>query len=221
MSENNLHRSLKFHYSGSNGVTEALVGDYVCDAKTGSGEIIEVQTGSFGPLREKAKQLAQTAKVRIIHPIVNQKSIELYDTKGKLLRRRKSPKKGKTWDLFNSLIYAPELPLIKNLCIELAVVDIIEKRIDDGRGPWRRKGISISDRLLGAWHDSVVLKSPKDYLKFIPFNKTESFTVRNLEEKADITMELARKAIYVLKKIGLIKQTGKQGNAIVYKRNLQ
>ena len=216
--ESSLHRSLKFRYSGESGDTETLAGSYVCDGRTGEGELIEVQTGSFGPLKEKVKKLTKTGKVRIIHPIIAQKHIELYDTEGRLIHRRKSPRKGNTCDLFNALIYAPLLPLLKNLTIELAVIDIVEKRVDDGKGSWRRKGVSISDRFLGAWRHSVVLKSLKDYLQFIPFKKTELFTVRDLGEKAGINASLARKALYTLTKMGLVEQAGKQGRAHLYKR---
>ena len=215
--ESSLHRSLKYQYSGTDGITEAQFGSYVCDACTEEGEYIEIQTGSFGPLREKAEELTKKNKLRIIHPIIKTKTISLYSDKNKLLHNRKSPVKGKTWDLFDVLIYAPLLPLLKNLSIELAVVDVIEKRKDDGSGSWRRKGISITDRLLETRHDSVILKKPADYKVFIPYKKNEEFTARELAEKTGIKPDLARKTIYVLVKIGLIKQIGKKGRAFLYK----
>ena len=217
--ESSLHRSLKFQYSGLDGDTETLTGNYVCDACTAKGELIEVQTGSLGPLREKVKTLCLDHKVRIIHPIIAQKQIELCDADGKFLRRRKSPKKGSPWDLFNALIYAPELPLLKNLTIELVVVDVVEKRIDDGSGSWRRKGVRISDRSIGARHHSVVLKKPKDYFQFIPFEKNERFTVRDLGEKAGIETGLARKTLYALTKMGLVERLGKLARYYVYMRS--
>ena len=217
--ESSLHRVLKYQYSGSGGATETSIGDYICDAQTSEGEIIEVQTGSLGPLKQKAKDLARTGKVRIIHPIIFQKHIELYDAKGKkLLRKRKSPKKGSAWDLFNALIYAPELPLLKNLTIELVIADIVEKRVDDGSGSWRRRGVRIADHTLAALHQSIVLKKPKDYLQFIPFIKKEDFTVKDLSEKAKIDIHLARKTLYVLSKIGLVERIGKRDRAFIYRR---
>ena len=215
--ESSLHRSLKFRYSGSGGSTETLAGPYVCDACTSRGELIEVQTGSFGPLKTKVKKLCQTGKVRIIHPIIVQKHIELYTADNRLIHRRKSPKKGKAWDLFKALLYAPQLPLLKNLSIELAFVEAVEKRLDDNKGSWRRRGISIKDRFLGAWQESVILKSPKDYYRFIPFKKNELFTVRDLAAAAGIDQVLARKTIYVLAKMGLAERSGKQGRMFAYK----
>lgn len=215
--ESSLHRSLKFHYSGSEGDIETPVGDYVCDGRTSKGEIIEIQTGSFGPLKEKLKCLTKTSKVRVVHPIAKQKHIELYDSDGNLSRKRKSTRKGSIWDLFKVLIYAPELALQKNLIIELAIIDILEKRVNDGKGSWRRKGVSITDRSLEAWHSSILLSKLKDYYLFVPFKKSECFMVQDLAEKAGINANLARKTLYVLTKIGLTEKTGRQGNASIYR----
>ena len=216
--EGSLHRSLKFRYSGKDGETEAQVGDYICDGRRASGELIEVQTSSFGPLKQKIQTLTKKNKVRIVYPIIASKNIELYDTESRLIRRRKSPVKGSSWDLFSALIYAPELPLLKNLTIELAVVDITEKRIDDGKGSWRRKGVRIMDKYIAAWNESIVLSNLKHYKQFVPFRKNEHFTARNLSEKAGISPSLAQKAIYSLSKMGLVERKGKQGNAFVYVR---
>jgi hypothetical protein len=216
--ESSLHKSLKFYYSGAEGVTEATVGSYVCDGRTSKGELIEVQTGSFGHLREKVKILAKKCKVRIIYPIIAEKHIELYSAKGRLLHRRKSPLKGNAWDLFKVLLHAPELGRTKNLTIELAVIEAVEKRVDDGKGSRWRKGIRISDREMRAWLYSVVLKSPKDYYQFVPFRKKEEFTVRDLEEKTGIPVDLARKTLYVLAKMKLVERIGMRGQAFIYKR---
>jgi len=216
--ESSLHRALKFRYSGSDGSVETPAGSFICDALTSEGEVIEVQTGSFAPLKEKLRFFAKTGKVRIIHPIVIQKYIELYDSGGALIHKRKSPKKGNAWDLFKALIYAPELVALKNLSIELAIMDIVEKRINDGKGSWRRKGVSISDRDLDTWHHSIVLSKRGDYYQFVPFKKSELFTVRDLSKKAKINAAVASKTIYVLAKMALVEKTGKQGNAVIYRR---
>jgi len=214
--ESELHHSLKLQYSGYGGVTETVIGSYVCDGQTSEGEIIEVQTGSFGPLKEKIKYLTESGKVRIIHPIIVQKYIELYDKKENFIHRRKSPKKGGVWDLFKALIYAPELPLLPRLTVELVLLDTVEKRIDDGSGSWRRKGVSIAGRSVYALRESLVLKKPRDYYQFIPFKKKEPFTVHDLALAAGISVSVAGKTVYVLSKMGLIEKSGKQGNAIVY-----
>jgi hypothetical protein len=215
--ESSLHRTLKFRYTGPGGRRETLVGSYVCDGTTEEGEIIEVQTGSFGALREKVKNLAKNSRVRIVHPVAVQKHIEVYDSGGRLIRRRKSPGKNGAWRLFKALLYAPELPLLPNLTIEIALVDILECRKDDGKGSWRRKGVSIADKTLAGWRGSIVLSCLNDYYRFVPFDRDEEFTAKDLAAKAGINRALAQKCLYVLFKLELVKRTGKQGNAIVYK----
>jgi hypothetical protein len=221
MNESSLHRKLKFQYAGKGGKTEVSVGEYVADGRRKDGEYIEVQTGSFGPLKDKVKELAASGSIRIIHPVAVKKIIEVYkpgNPLGALLYRRKSPLKGSPWDIFNALLSAPLLPLIRGLSIEVVLADILEKRIKDGKGSWRRKGISLYDKELAACHESVLLKKPSDYLRFVPFKKKEEFTVSLLAEREGINANTARKALYVLTKMGVVKRKGKMGRAWVYKR---
>jgi hypothetical protein len=215
--ESSLHRALKFRYSGENGQTEQVLGDYVCDGITETGEIIEIQTGSFGPLKEKVRKLAAQGPIRIVHPVIITKYIETYDAKGTLVRRRKSPRRGSQWDLFKNLLYAPEIPLLKGLCVELALIDVVEKRVQDGKGSWRRGGASIAGRELAGWHDSVILKTKRDYRRFIPPAGDEDLTVNSLAKRAAIPPELARKTLYVLTKMGVVERIGKVGRLYRYR----
>jgi hypothetical protein len=214
--ESGLHRALKFRYAGEEGRTEIAREGYVCDAVRPEGECIEVQTGSFKPLEEKVRRLSRSGPVRIVHPIILVKYIELFDPQGELLSRRKSPRKGTAWDLFSALIYAPELPVLPGLTIELALVEVSERRIRDGLGSWRRRGVSIAGRELSAHHGSLALTGVGDYRRFVPFEGGESFTVRSLGDRAGILPALARKTLYVLTRLGLTGRVGKEGNAWVY-----
>jgi hypothetical protein len=236
--ESSLHRSLKFRYAGEGGKTEQIVEGFVADGVRDDGEFIEVQTGSFAPLRRKIPELVKQGKVRIIHPIAIAKYIDVYEsvppkrsakkaagavsnaagTTGKPLYRRKSPRKGSPWDLFDALLYAPELALLPGLTIELVLLDITEKRLRDGKGSWRRKGVSILDREMSAWHEAILLAKPADYLRFVPFKKNEEFTTALLAERAGIDAVAARKTLYVLTKLGIVTRIGKQKNSWVYKR---
>ncbi|MDR2630710.1 MAG: hypothetical protein LBC60_07290 [Spirochaetaceae bacterium] len=215
--ESGLHRALKFRYTGEGGQTEIPLKGYVCDGVTAGGEYIEVQTGSFKPLREKVEKLTETGPVRIIHPIMVTKYLELFDERGTLLSRRKSPRKGTPWDLFKALVYAPDLPEIPGITIELALVEVSEQRVRDGRGSWRRGGISITGRELLAHHGSIPLVRPQDYRFFVPFQEDETFTVRSLEKKARIPPALAGKTLYVLTRLSVTTRIGKNGRAWVYR----
>ena len=213
--ESSLHRALKFSYA-EGGKTEEVVDGFIADGINTDGEYIEVQTGSFAPLKKKTASFAALGKVIIIHPIVINKYIENYSEDGELLYRRKSPKKGCEWDLFDKLMHAPELPLTANISVELAIVDVVEKRVSDGKGSWRRKGVSIKDRELSAWHSRLRLDCPADYRCFIPFKKGKEFTALMLAEKAGISQGLARKTVYVLNKMGVVSRTGKRDRSWLY-----
>jgi hypothetical protein len=215
--ESSLHRALKTEYAGANGELEVPYGGFVCDAVSTEGDIIEVQTGSLKPLVKKLKCLCAEHEVRVIYPVIVVKHIEVYEADGSLRYRRRSPRKGNEWDIFRSLIYAIELTGFPRLTINLALVDVIEQRVDNGKGSWRRKGISIKDRILQTRRGTVVLSRKKDYLRFAPFKKQEEWTVRELAGKAKINKFLARKTVYVLVKMGLVGQTGKKGRERVYR----
>jgi len=216
--ESSLHKTLKFQYTGAGGKSEVEVGEFVADGVRRDGEYIEVQTGSFGPLRKKVKAFASHGRVRIIHPIAVTLRIEVYDTKGKLLYKRKSPLHGSLWDLFNALLYAPELPLTKNVIIEAVLADITEKRIKDGKGAWRRKGISKLDKELTAYHKNVIFTKKNDFMCFIPFKKGVEFTVTSHAKATGIKRAMSQKVLYVLCKMRVIKRIGKKSNAWVYVR---
>jgi len=213
--ESSLHRALKFSYAGL-GQTETEVAGFVADGITAKGEFIEVQTGSFAPLKQKVPQLVKLGRLRIVYPVFIAKYIEVYDLKGKREYRRKSPRRGTPWDLFDALVYAPELPLTRGLAIELVLLDAAEQRVRDGKGSWRRKGLSIKDRQLLAVHERIRLNKPADYLRFIPFTPAEAFTSASLETRAGIRRELAQKTLYVLNRLGIIEKTGKERRLLVY-----
>ena len=216
--ESSLHRALKYQYAGPGGKTEAPVGEFVADGISKKGEYIEVQTGSFAPLKKKVKEFAALGSVKIIHPIAVTKILEVYEPQGALLYRKKSPKKGSLWSLFDALLHAPELPLVKGVTLEVVLADITEKRVKDGKGARRRRGISIKDRELAVWRESVLFKKPSDYLRFVPFKKNEEFTVSLLAQRAEIDKWTAGKALYVLTKLKIVKRIGKKSRELLYIR---
>jgi hypothetical protein len=196
---------LKFRYACE---TEVAIDGFVADGINANGELIEVQTGSFGPLKKKIQGLSAKGRIRIVYPVIVAKYLEVFGANGKRQYQRKSPRRGSPWDIFNALVYASDVPLVPGLAIELALVD--------GKGSWRRKGLSIQDRVMLTLHERICLEKPADYFRFIPFGKNEKFTSLQLGEKTRIRTGLARKTLYVLSKMGLVQRVGKQRNSFVY-----
>jgi len=211
--ESSLHRSLKFRYALP-GKTEAERAGFICDAIGEEDEAVEIQTGNFSALKKKLPTLLKEGKVRLIYPVIVNKTIELYDTEGNLIRRKKSPQKGRAWDIFNELIYAPALVGMRGLIVEIALVNATERRRNDGKGSYHRKGISIEDRILESAIESIILKKKGDWRRFLPLKG--EITKKNLAAAAQIRPFLARKTLYVLEKAGLVKKLGKQERCWVY-----
>jgi len=215
--ETSLHRDLKFSYAGQNGRTEAEVDGFVADGISASGEFIEIQTTNFAALREKIKKFTVRGKLRVVYPAIIAKYLEVFNTDGKRQYRRKSNRRGSPWDLFNALVYAPDIPLLPRVSIELVLVDAAEQRVRDGKGSWRRKGLSIKDRQLITVHERISLKKPADYRRFVPFETSEEFTSASLAERVGISQAVAQKTLYVLTKLGIVLRTGKQRNTFIYR----
>lgn len=215
--ETSLHRELKFAYTGYEGQTEVDFIGFVADGINAHGKYIEVQTGKFGAFMNKARRIAALGGLKVVYPVIIAKYLESFDAEGRQQCCRKSNRPGSIWDIFAELIYAPGMPLVPGLEIELALVDVAEQRIMDGKGSWRRKGVSIGDRRLLALHDRICLEKPADYLRFVPFARNEEFTAKALGEKAGIRAGLARKTLYVLVRLGIVEKTGKRRNELVYR----
>jgi len=213
--ESSLHRALKLRYA-KRGKTEKSLAGYICDAIGPKGEAIEVQTGKFGSLKRKLPDLAKNGVVRVIYPVIVKKTIELYDNEGTLLSRKKSPRKGTAWDIFKELIYAPALVRLKNVTLEIVMVDAVERRRDDGKGSRRRNGVSIEDRILECCHETIVLAKKADWRRhFLPLKG--EFTSKELALAARIRTALAGKTVYTLAKAGILEKLYKQGRSWIYR----
>jgi len=212
--ESSLHRALKLRYA-KRGKTEKILAGYVCDGIGPQGEAIEVQTKNFSSLKRKLPDLAKNVMVRLIYPVIVNKTIELYDVEGALLRRTKSSHKGTAWDIFRELVHAPALVRLKNVTMEIAMVDAVERRRDDGKGSWRRKGVSIEDRILEQYRETIILAKKADWQRyFLPLSG--EFTSAELALAARIKPPLARKTLYTLEKAGILKRICKQGRSWLY-----
>jgi ribosomal protein S25 len=211
--ESSLHRSLKFHYALP-GKTEEERAGFICDAIGEENEAVEIQTGNFTVLKKKIPALLKEGKVRLIYPVIVNKTIELYDNEGNLVYKKKSPKKGRAWDIFNELIYAPALIKMRGLTIEIALVNATERRKNDGKGSYHRKGISIEDRILENIVERIIFKKRRDWQRFLP--QKGEITKKTLVSAAQIKPLLAQRILYVLEKAGMVKKLGKQERSWVY-----
>ncbi|HOO31932.1 MAG TPA: hypothetical protein PK466_01045 [Thermotogota bacterium] len=217
--EKSLHADIKAFLSKTGDEFECSYNGFIIDIKRND-LLIEIQTKNFLAMRKKLSRLLDCNRIRLVHPIIKNKKITVLETDGTTIKHsRYSPKHGDITDIFEEILYIPELVSHMNLEIQILLISAEEIRIDDGKGSWRRKGISIADRKLIEVHDDMLLNHPVQLFKLLPESiQTEEFSTRDLSEMMKITKQKASKICYTLKKIGLIIPVSKQGNLIIYRR---
>lgn len=223
LNETGLHRSLKQLYLTPEAIEETEVEKYIIDVVRPD-LLIEIQTGGFSGIRTKLSKLIATRRLRLVHPVAAETFISVYTESGSLRSRRRSPKRGSLPTAAAQLLYLTELLPHPNLSIELLLVRQEEIRIDDGKGSWRRKGVSIGDRRLVEIIDRALFDETADYLRLLPPGLPPLFGNREIAKNLPSTgtgargkLKLAGQLSYLLRKLGLIEVAGKDGKRLLFR----
>ena len=92
--EGPLHAAVKAMLAAPGDQVEVPVGRFVIDVVRADGELVEVQTGGFGPLGAKLDALLDQHQFRIVHPIALERRIVRVDEEGEVVSIRRSGKRG-------------------------------------------------------------------------------------------------------------------------------
>ncbi|MCK5593349.1 hypothetical protein KAI31_04555, partial [Candidatus Bathyarchaeota archaeon] len=144
MNEHSLHSEIKEWYAVPGDRIEVKIDDFIIDIARGT-LLIEIQTRNFSAIKRKLSNLVENHQVRLVHPIPERKWIVRVTETGKIVGRRKSPRKGRLVDLFYELVSISDLIGNKNFSLEVLMIEEEEIRCNNGKGSWRRKGVSIKD----------------------------------------------------------------------------
>ena len=215
--EKSLHSSIKQWYAVPGDRLEVKVDKYIIDLVR-EDSLIEIQTRNFSAIGNKLRDLVKYNKVMLVHPIAVEKYIVTMEDSEEVISRRKSPKKGKLTDLFDELVRIPDLIGSENFILEILMTKEEEIRCKDGKGSWRRKGISIKDRKLLEVTEKITFKEEKDFLRFLPEELPQSFTNKDLAKILKVTVYKARKITYCFRKMKIIKEIGKTKNELIFER---
>ena len=209
--ESALHAAIKRWYARPGDQLEAPVDGYVVDIRRRD-LLIEVQTGGFASIRPKLEALVARWPVHLLYPIPRERWIVKVDSEdGRRLSRRKSPKRGSLYDLFDELVRIPHLAGHPNLTLLAVMIQEEQLRCDDGRGSWRRKGVSIVDRRLLEVVEVATLRAQGDYAALLPGELARPFTNWELATCAKMPIRQARRMTYCLRKMGTLRRLGKRG----------
>jgi hypothetical protein len=220
--EKSLHADLKQWYAQADDQLEVPVDGFVIDLVRGD-LLVEIQTGSFHPLKHKLAKLAENHPVRLVFPIAQEKwIIREVDAgageEGGQPSRRKSPWRGRVEHVFAELVYIPTLLEMQNFSLEVLLIREEEVRRFDARKAraWRRKGWVTAERRLVEVVSRREFNTPRDLADLLPPGLPEAFTARELAKALGQPAWLAQKMVYCLKKLGLITPNGRKGRAIRY-----
>jgi hypothetical protein len=212
LSEGALHAALKARLAEPGDRLEVPVDRFVIDLLRADGELVEVQTGGFGPLAAKLDALLDRHRMRIVYPVAAERRIIRIDEHGQVLTTRRSPKRATAAAVFDRLVAFPSLLLHPNLTIEVLLL-----REDHVRGPGptttRRRTRDPGERRLVDVLDRITLRTAEDVVAALPDLPREPFTTRELAAVLGCGTLLAQRTIYCLKAIGIVEPAGKRGRA--------
>ncbi|MHA2034914.1 MAG: hypothetical protein ACW972_12205 [Promethearchaeota archaeon] len=214
--ESSFHSALKHWYKEPGDRIEERIDNYIIDIVRGN-LLIEIQTANFSSIRKKLEKLTESYEVRLVYPIVRDKLIIKTDVGGnKVISTRNSPLHGTYYDIFNELIRIPHLVPKWNFSIEIMLIQIEEIRKNNNIGNRNRKHWGIYDRKLMNVLERKLFYTPIDFLMLKPTSLKTPFTNVELAHSLEKSVRLARKMSYCLRKMGILKVIGKQGNAFLH-----
>lgn len=232
LNEKNIHRQLKEYFmaDGIHGVPllEHKLFGYivdVCNRYEDRTELIEIQTKNLSAIAPKLVRLSEKIagseedtlyKLTLVYPVFTELYIITSDEGGNRLRKRKSPKKGSVYTAFKELCRASALFFAESLSVEILLVTGEEFRINDGKGSYSRRGASVCERRITDIVGGERFDCKEDFLRLLPFQRDEAFTVRDTAERLRIGENEARQLLYTLCKATLLSSTEKRGRQKLY-----
>ena len=214
--ETSLHRALKERYAdGEDRRREVVVAGFRIDAIDDEGRLVEIQSGTLGPLRGKLRRLLPEHRLRIVKPVVLQRRVVRRSRPdGPVVSARCSPKRGALVDVFDDLMGVVRVFPHINLDIEVLGVTIDEIRVPCRR--WPR--YQVIDRCLGEIQRSTTLSLASDLWSLLPAScdVQEPFTTFELAQRLERNLWFAQRVAYCLRLTGAARVVGKTGNRLIY-----
>jgi hypothetical protein len=217
LNEGALHAQLKNWYQRPDDRIERVIDGFVVDLLRGD-LLVEIQTGSFAPLRRKLELLTRQHRVRLVAPVPLVRRIIRLSDEGELLSARRSPRRGRAEDIFNRLVSIPSLLCRSRFELELLLTQQDELRVYRHGKAFCRHGWVVAGRRLVSVDQCIRITSPADAARLLPPSLPELFDTAQLAEAAAIERRLAQQMTYCLRALGVLQTTGKRGNAIVHRR---
>lgn len=216
LSEKTVHAILKNYYEPDEDKQEIPIENYVADIYS-EGKIIEIQTRQFNKLRGKLSAFLPLYPVTIVYPIPREKWLIWIDEEsGELSKKRKSPAKGNPYTAFIELYRIKMFLKNPNLRLRLVLLDMEEYRLLNGWSQDKKKGSSRFDRIPTKLVEEIEIDCLADYMQFVPYELSDSFTTKDFAKAAHIPVALSQTVLNILYYVGTVERVGKKGNFYLY-----
>ena len=216
LNEKSLHASLKQWCAQPGDRFEVAVDGFVIDLVQDDC-LLEIQTRNFAAIKTKLTKLVSAHRVRLVHPIAQEKwIIKLAKEHCDVETRRKSPKRGRLEDLFREMVSFPQLLAHPNFSLAVLLIKEEEVRRYVGQRRRRKQGWATTERRLVEVVGQRLFEDLADWQALLPETLNEPFTTSDLAAATGMRKELAQKEAYCLAKVGVIEAIGKRGRSKLY-----
>lgn len=217
--EKRLHNIIKYFLEPNDAFHEIKIGKFTADILRDK-EIIEVQKGSFYPMREKVKYyLKQTdLNVSVVRPLPYIKWCVWIDKEsGEIASRKKSPKKYVPQSVMRDWIFLSDFLNNPRLKIRFLLLEAEEYRFLDGWSSDKKRGSNRYEIIPLRIIDEEIYGCAEEYLRFLPSDIENGFTAAEYNKKIGVTPLVGNATLKLLCNIGILRRE-KQGRAYIYFR---
>ena len=218
LGEKVLHAALKIYFEPNRLCHEVKVGSHVADIANDDG-IIEIQTGSFSPLKNKLAAFLPDHKVTVVHPIPNKRRLIWIDQNGEFSAPRTSPVRRPVMRVFAELVKI--LPYLKheNFRFCLVTLDLEEYRTVSKNGG-KGRGTRRYERIPTALCEEILFQKPADYAALLPKELPSEFDAKTFAKVTKLKGLALSAALKVLTELCVFERHREGRAGYVYKRLL-
>lgn len=201
LGEKLVHASLKLFYEPNEEFHEIKVGSFVADIAR-DGRIIEIQTGSFTPLKRKLEAFLPFYDVTVVHPVAKSKLVIWIDQEGSFSKPVKSPKRADIFGAFSKIVSI--LPYLESdrLTVILLLLDVEEYRVLHPK--YEKRRAMKYETVPTAYAGEIVLRTPSDYASLLPDTLGESFTSKEFSKLCKVRGRALWASLKVLTSLGVL-----------------
>ena len=238
MGEKRLHKTLKYFLCEDESKNEIRVfpkghsatdsevksgasgkGGYIADILDGDW-IIEIQTGSFYPLKSKIKFYLENTdyNITVVHPIAAVKHVIWIDPQcGEISKRNRSPKKGRLSDALPELFWLAEYIKNDRLSFKFMLLEIDEYRILNGWSSDKKRGADKYDKIPVKLFDSVDVDASNLMETLVPQGLCSEFVSSDLSRLTGLKGRKLSASLKLLCLLGFIEKGERGAKGFIYK----